>query len=175
MVKRGFSIAELLIVITIMGILLVLGVVNMTSTQANSRDAERKSDAETIAISLETYYNSSQKLIDGTIITGRYPSTADMANKDNQKANLRDIDIKALYAPGQSTDNLITSLTTATTIDTPTTISIDNYVYQPFYLDNSGIWKLCDNNATQKCRKFNLYYTNEVGVAAVQTITSKNQ
>ncbi len=175
MIKRGFSIAELLIVITIMGILLVLGVVNMTSTQANSRDAERKSDAETIAISLETYYTSSQILTDGTVITGRYPSTTDMADKDKQKATLRDMDIKALYAPGQSTDATNTSLIMANYTNTPSTVSINNYIYQPLYLNTSGVWALCSDATTQKCRKFNLYYTNEVGVAAVQTITSKNQ
>ena len=52
----AFTIVELVIVITIMGILITLGVINMRSSQANGRDAERKTDIETIAQHLESYY-----------------------------------------------------------------------------------------------------------------------
>jgi len=41
-----------------MGILLTIGVVNLRGSQANGRDAERKVDADTIALHLETYYTS---------------------------------------------------------------------------------------------------------------------
>ena len=56
--NRGFTIIELVIVITIMAILLTLGVVNLRGSQANGRDAERKTDIETIAQHLETYFTS---------------------------------------------------------------------------------------------------------------------
>ncbi len=56
--RRGFTIVELVIVITIMAILLTLGVVNLRSAQANARDTERKTDIESIAQHLETYYTS---------------------------------------------------------------------------------------------------------------------
>jgi len=58
MKRRGFTIIELIIVVTIMGILLTIGVVNLRGSQANGRDAERKVDADTIALHLETYYTS---------------------------------------------------------------------------------------------------------------------
>ncbi len=54
--KNAFTIVELIIVITIMAILITLGVVNLRGTQANARDNERKTDIETIAQHLETYY-----------------------------------------------------------------------------------------------------------------------
>ncbi len=54
--KRAFTIIELIIVITIMGILVTLGVVNLRGSQSNGRDAERKVDIETIATHLESYY-----------------------------------------------------------------------------------------------------------------------
>jgi len=65
MKRRGFTIIELIIVVTIMGILLTIGVVNLRGSQANGRDAERKVDVDTIALHLETYYTSG---IDNTSI-----------------------------------------------------------------------------------------------------------
>lgn len=58
MKSRGFTIVELIVTITIMAILLTLGVVNLRSSQANARDAERKTDIESLATNLETFYNS---------------------------------------------------------------------------------------------------------------------
>jgi prepilin-type N-terminal cleavage/methylation domain-containing protein len=54
--RRGFTIIELLVVITIMGILLTLGVANLRGTQINARDEERKGDVSSIATHLETYF-----------------------------------------------------------------------------------------------------------------------
>ena len=56
--RRGFTIIELVITITIMAILLTLGVVSLSGTQKNARDSERKSDISTIALNLESYYLS---------------------------------------------------------------------------------------------------------------------
>lgn len=58
MTRRGFTIVELIITITIMGILLTLAVINVSSTQMNARDDERKADAEALSSSLEAYYGS---------------------------------------------------------------------------------------------------------------------
>lgn len=57
--RRGFTIIELVIVITIMAILLTLGVVNLRGTQASARDSERTTKAESIAQHLEAFYTSS--------------------------------------------------------------------------------------------------------------------
>jgi prepilin-type N-terminal cleavage/methylation domain-containing protein len=56
--RRGFTIVELIIVITIMAILMTLGVVNLRGSQAGGRDTERKTDVESIAQHLESYYTS---------------------------------------------------------------------------------------------------------------------
>jgi len=58
MYRRGFSIIELLIVISIMGVLLTLAVVNMRGAQVNARDAERKNDIASIQAYLESFYNT---------------------------------------------------------------------------------------------------------------------
>lgn len=175
--RRGFSIIELIIVITIMGILLILGVVNLVSTQANGRDAERRADIETIGLQLETYYTSGTDGVGttGTTATNNYPSTAIIGQ---EVAMLHDIDTNSLKAPGQTNSSL-----TAATNNTQTTVgvspqpTVDQYVYQP--IKNDGT--LC--TGTNECRKFNLYYRLEI--ASISTdcpspgfvcmLTSKNQ
>jgi prepilin-type N-terminal cleavage/methylation domain-containing protein len=169
MVKRGFTIVELIIVITIMGILIVLGVVNLNSSQTNARDAERKSDTETIATALESVYNSGYKNAIGNFKIGQYPSTTDFPGSDPTQI-LKDIDTKALRAPSISVSSLIVATSNSTTSPVAT-ISQDNYIYQPLTKDNM----LC--SGTDECRKFNLYYTLETAIGGISTfsVTSKHQ
>ena len=167
MYRRGFSIVELIIVITIMGILLVLGVVNMRSTQANARDEERTTDIETIALQLESYFQSGT---DGwNVSTGSYPTTALVSSV---QTTLRDADMKNFTAPGAA--SLAASFVSATNGGQTTSSvlpqpSISQYVYQPLQPDGT----LCTGVMTD-CRKFNLYYRSETS-ASVIMVTSKNQ
>ena len=73
MIRRGFTIIEIIIVITVMGALLILAVVNLRGSQISARDAERKTDIETIALHLDNYYTSGS---DYSQSVGKYPSTA---------------------------------------------------------------------------------------------------
>lgn len=173
MYRRGFTIVELVIVITIMGILLVLGVVNLRSTQANARDDERKTDIESLALQLESFYTSGN---DDSTTFGRYPSTGIIGM---ETTILRDIDPKTLRTPGASAVSLVAA-TNATQTPTGVTPSAttSTYIYQP--LQSNGA--LCTSGA-QECRKFNLFYRLEVaaisdscpspGLACM--VTSKNQ
>jgi prepilin-type N-terminal cleavage/methylation domain-containing protein len=165
MVKRGFTIVEMIVVITIIGILLILGVVNMTSTQANARNSERKSDIETIATALESVYRSGYTNIAGSQKIGQYPSTLDIA--DPTKI-LKDIDTNALKAPDTSSISLMAATDTSTTLPRAT-ISKDQYIYQP--LTKDGL--LCDDGS-KECRKFNIYCVLENGTLC-PLITSKHQ
>lgn len=56
MTRSGFTIVELIITITIMGILMTLAVVNINSTQASARDNERTADIDAIQTNLESFY-----------------------------------------------------------------------------------------------------------------------
>lgn len=54
--KRGFTLIELMVVITIIAILSIIGITAYTFTQKSARDARRRSDVDSIANALETHY-----------------------------------------------------------------------------------------------------------------------
>lgn len=180
--RRGFTIVELIIVITVMTILVALGVVNLESSQANGRDAERKMDIESIALQLETYYTSGN---DASTTFGYYPPTDVMGDTVAQQTILRDIDIKSLIAPdapSTTTTSLVVAnnnlQTTADVSPQPdTSTSQGQYVYQPISQDGS----ICSTGIL--CQKFNLYYRQEIANITpdcpspgyVCMATSKNQ
>jgi len=174
MTRRGFTIVELIITITIMGILLTLAVVNVNSTQIQARDNERKVDIESIANALEGYYLTGA---DGSLNLGRYPSTALAGDVTTLKNNLRDIDLKSFTAPGieDPMTTFIPSTNTGTAKSIQTTAGVlpqptkDQYVYQAIKTDGS----ICTAAAID-CRKFNLFYRLESD-NTVYRVTSKNQ
>lgn len=167
--RHGFSIVELIVVITVMGALLLLGVINFNGAQVNSRDSERKADIESIASYLETYYESGN---DDSTSFGIYPSVeASTGLIGNETTFFRDLDTDAIKSPGLTSSSLIYATNNTQTIagilPQPT---INQYVYQPIATDGS----LCNNSLTKECRKFNLYYRLEVD-NSVNIVTSKNQ
>lgn len=179
--RRGFTIIELIIVLAIMGILLVLGVVNLRGSQATARDGERKADVEAIALANESFYNV------GNFEDGRDPGTY-MSSTTGGGTNsgilqvLRDIDPKSLVAPGKELTFLsfkpasCSGVCLQTTSGVTPTPSTDDYIYQPIRSDGA----LC-TTVSQGCRKFNIYYRLEVsttecpGPNNICKVTSKNQ
>ena len=169
MIRRGFTVVELVIIITIMGILLVLAVVNVRGTQVNARDNERKGDIEAIAMSLENFYRSGWD--EDTAGYGRYPSYNFMSGGDTDRtlSILGDISSQNLIAPGAASvnDSFIASTTnTQTTAANQPTLS--QYIYQS--IDSNNVRCTSGN----MCRKFNLYYRLEAD-NTVYMVTSKNQ
>lgn len=179
MYRRGFTIVELVIVVTIMAILLVLGVVNLRSAQASARDDERRTDIENLSLHLEIFYRSG---IEGSANTGRYPSDGLVDyGASFITENLRDLDLKSVMAPGV-TDPLVTlkmaNNNTQTTAGVSPQPSTSEYIYQSLQQDGT----LC-TETLQMCSKFNLYYRLEVAAISpdcpapgfVCMVTSKNQ
>lgn len=62
----GFTLVELLVVISILGVLATIGLTAFTSSQARGRDAQRKSDLKQISSSLELYYSDYGKYPDSS-------------------------------------------------------------------------------------------------------------
>ena len=173
MIRRGFTIVELIITITIMGILLTLAVVNVGTTQLKSRDNERKGDVEAIATALESFYSIGGN---NPLGLGRYPSTG-LTNPGNVVLNLRDVDLKSFTAPGVASADLTfipstnvgTDKSIQTTVNVQPQPTIGQYVYQPIKTDGS----VCVSGDVD-CRKYNIFYRLEID-NAVYKLTSKNQ
>ena len=170
MKMRGFTVVELVITITVMGILLALAVVNITSTQVNARDTERKVDVEATGNYLETFYKNGST---SSPTPGRYPSTQLVASGETSvKSFLPDIDIINVTAPGAASaaaSFIAATNSTQTAAGVAPQPTTEQYVYQPIQSDGS----LCTTEL-QECRKFNIYFRLE-GDNAVQKVMSKNQ
>jgi general secretion pathway protein G len=67
MKNKGFSLVELLVVMTIIMVLTVVGMINYGNANKKSRDAKRKSDLESVRVALEMYRQDN----------GSYPSDED--------------------------------------------------------------------------------------------------
>lgn len=167
---RGFTIVEILIVLTVMAILLTLSVVMFTGSQIRSRDNERKTDMENFALGLESGIVDSE----GVAVSYGYPSTTALQTYiDNNDFSplIPSIEPSSLRAPGanDSSDVSVVVATNAATApeSVEPTPTINTYVYQPLSLD-----VLCTSGTT--CRSFNLYYRLEYDLS-IQVIRSRSQ
>lgn len=90
--KNGFTIVELLVTITIIGILATIGTLSFTGIQKQSRDSQRMSKVTVISESLEKYYQEN----------GVYPSCAELTQDSNKVTSsvLKGLDPDSLTAPG---------------------------------------------------------------------------
>lgn len=71
--RFGFTVVEIIIVITVISILAGIGIVSYSGMQVRARDTERQADVEAIAAAFETYYEQ----------YGTYPSHREVTNANN--------------------------------------------------------------------------------------------
>lgn len=60
-VKKGFTLVELMVVITVIAILMTIAVISFTRVQRQARDTKRKSDIRTLSTALQVYFTEFQK------------------------------------------------------------------------------------------------------------------
>ena len=138
--SRGFSLIEVMTIVTVIGILATVVVVSATGIARISRDNQRQLNVNAIAERLELYYKLH------TSAAGRsYPVKQDMQTKAQEVIN----DNEALIAPGKTGNSLVATDTTGEPM-----VSVSEYVYQVFDAD--------DNICTSvPCVRFVLYYRTE--------------
>ena len=173
MKQRGFTVVELIITVTIMGILLVLTVVNVSSSQMRARDDERATDVQSIALNLESYFSAQQA--DNFMSGGTYVGANYLTDSTFVGGVLPDVDPKVLRAPGIDLSDPQSFIKATNNTQTKTGVlpqpTKDTYVYQPL----TAAGALCADPFTDgACRKFNIFYFLENG-SKVEMITSKNQ
>lgn len=174
MKRSGFTIVEIVVTITVMGIILALAVVNVSNSQVRARDEERRSDAESIARHLESFYLNGTG--DAGEEIGRYPSAEFTSSLQSVREKLVNIDPKSLAAPDVDYDGDVISLISATnTVQSEYGVApsptVDQYVYQPLAWNGTG-WGIC--TGSQECRKFNLFYRLEAD-DSIYKIDSRNR
>lgn len=70
MKKNGFTLIELIVVVTIIAVLTVVGVISYSGTNQKARDSRRMADLEKIRIALEVYRQS---------VGSSYPQTGSLS------------------------------------------------------------------------------------------------
>jgi len=138
---RGFTVIELIVVITVIAILAGVVISVNFNLQAQARDTERTADIGVITRSIERYYQTESVALGGT-----YPSTASGTNGIGTIVN----DIESVKAPTQPGNSVV--MATSAAAQTPTA---GQYIYQPLTVSGA----IC--NATP-CVRFKLYYYLEV-------------
>lgn len=169
--QRGYSLVELIAVITIIGILSALFLTLPNGIRDGSTDQERSDDVTSIARQLEVGYDNQ------VLGAPAYPSTQEMlVSITNKNGVMQGIEAEVLKAPN-TTDSSSVRIATSNSTTAPITggVTATIYVYQP--LTRSG--SLCTANPSitslsTTCVKFNFYYYSKVD-EGVRKITSIRQ
>lgn len=155
--RSGFTIIEIIVVITVIAILSSLALLTFERTRAESRDAARSTNATIISEALEKYYEQN----------GEYPSVASITNENAGNtgeaiATKLSVPIDSLIMPKMpgSTNNSITA--GATPHD-------DYLAYEGESAENN---ESCQNDINGGCDKYTLRYIEE-GSSETKTITSR--
>lgn len=138
--QRGLTIVEIIIVVTVIGILAGIIAVSAGGMRVTAHDNQRQLNAETIASKLELYYRKNTSVAGST-----YPTTNTMTHNAQSIVD----NSMTLEAPNHVSSSIVTAATAASPpIDD---VRSGKYIYQPF--NQTGA--LC---TSEPCVRFVLYY-----------------
>ena len=194
--RRGFTIVEMVVTMSIMAILLTLTMVLLNTSQVNARNAKRKADVQAIARGLEIRYkqgNTRATQSGGMTNPGQYPGVNEWYHAEGweKDSTWSPTQISGGYRndeyPGTNSSNfapptsgswynVVQCSGTCPSPGDPAALASamgsgnDNYVYEPVGSDGLAG---CSNSG---CVAFNLYYHLEGDPAATyQVIKSEHK
>lgn len=151
--KLGFTIIEVSVAITLLGILLAVSTLGLQNYLAGARDRERKDDLQSIASHLESYYQNH----------GQYPTVDQFKTEDgvtlDPRETLTSLAIDDITAPNENSISF--NAKEASDNVEPTT---KTYQYTP----------VCGGESDSRCRSFTLSVKLE-NSDDIFTIESKRQ
>jgi prepilin-type N-terminal cleavage/methylation domain-containing protein len=190
--QRGFTIVELVVVLTIMAILLVLVTVGLNASQVNARDAKRKADIEAISRGLEVRYKQgNQKITSAPGVNysaGGYPGVLEylhLLGWDLTNNNFVPAQVVGGYLtealPGTSPSNFMSpgknygidiycffcGVGPEDSARINSIVTTDKYIYEPLTATGGQ----CNG---EQCERYNLYYRTEAD-NVVHTVRSDHQ
>lgn len=155
----GFTLIEVIVTVTVLGILLSIAVFVPMQALPNARDTERLNDVASVARRLEQAYAAQE------VGKPSYPSTtrllSDISSNSGTVARLGE---DAVKAPNASSSSVVAATSNSTSAPKGSGSPVLNeYVYQP--LTSAGA--VCTGTTT--CVRYYLYYRSEAGNAVVIT------
>lgn len=160
--SSGFTITELIISISVIGVLSVMSFVYLPSALQRARNNEKLTDIKSLGRFFEQRYKENASLSYPT-----YPSSATFSADLSALLNsgLKDVAIP----PGQSTNGVVLATSTA---DQTSSVTTQNYIYQPF----SATGALCANHsASSPCTHYKIWYRLEDDLTPVRVLESRYQ
>lgn len=156
--KYGFTLIEVLVVMTALGIIATMLTLNYVNIQKQSRDSKRQASATSLSESLERYFE----------LNGEYPNVSTVTNPNATlvKQTLSIPTINSLLGPSAPAGSNVNAWTTGTA----------NATNQLTYAPNTDTSNSCltGSAASDVCIDFRLqYYKEETG--SIATIYSRNR
>lgn len=152
MLKRGFTLVELVVVIAVIGILAAITLIGFSRYQADGRDARRASSVAAITEALEKYYDAN----------GEYPSCSQVTAIASvvTTTTLQGLSAKVLVAPQADSG-------TTNSIQCGVTLTINGVDFFSYTGDGSTA---C--NGSISCLNYSISYKNE-GNGTITTVNSR--
>jgi prepilin-type N-terminal cleavage/methylation domain-containing protein len=159
----GFTIVELMVTITVIGILASIIVFVPIQFLTNARDQERTDDIQSIARDLEQSY------VAQVVGAPTYPSGARLTSDiSGHTGTVERSQPEIFQAPGASTSSIVVATSNSATTPISGGVTLASYVYQPLTITNA----LC--TVSTDCVRFNLFYKKESD-GTIQTKKSIHQ